>query len=251
MKKLILLLCSVFLYFSCKLMDPIYLQKDIKKAMLTGKVFTEEGLPLEGATVTLTDFVTTRTDINGVFLFNFVRYGKYELKFEKENYSDGSLKLVYNFKNRKLPFITVKLLSLNYLISEGFEYLKEKKYSNIDVIFEKIEKIKPDEESYLYLKALYYLETKKYEESRQLLENLKIKDRNNIYYQLTLIKVYEKLDLYEDQALLMVYVAKNNLNDYYQLLKNAAEIYRDRLGNNDKYEELMKEYNINKEIYKK
>lgn len=226
------------------------MQKDLKKAMLTGRIITEEGLPLEGATVYLTDYVTTKTDINGIFLFNYLRYGKYKIKVEKEGYTPGNYDLVFNYKHRKLPMIKIKLFSLNYLVNEGFENLKEKQLGKMDEILTKIESINPDEEVYLYLKSLYFYETKKFDEAMLILEDLKIKDRYNIYYQLTLAKVYEALGFYEKQAVLLEYTAKNNLNEYYKLLKDAAEIYRDMLNDNEKYETLMKAFNDYKDKFK-
>ena len=197
MKKTVFIITTLFLIFSCTTRnEDIYLNRDLKKAKLLGRVITEEGLPLDGVRVRLTDIIETKTDINGRFLFNFLAYGTYKMKFEKKDYLDEEYEFEYNFKNRKkLPYIKIKMLSTNYLVNEGFEYLKERKYEKTKEIIDQLENINNEEEVVKYLKAIYLSENKKYDEALPILEDLKEKDRENIYYQLTLIDLYKKLDM--------------------------------------------------------
>lgn len=242
MKRIILLFLSI-LIISCKTYDTIHLQRDLKKAMLIGKVITEDGLPLEEVIVKLNNLVETNTDINGRFLFNFISFGKYKIVFEREGYSPAEYDFVYNFKNRRVPFVKAKMFSMNYLVNEGFELLKEKKFNEVEKVLKKLDKINQNEEVVLYLKAMRFYVMKKYNESLPILEGLKKRDRENIYYQLTLIDVYKNLDLYEDEINLCLYIGRNNKKEYYKYIKKAAEIYKDKLNNMEKYEELIKEYN--------
>src|SRR4030042_1730091 len=100
MKKLFFVILLFFLLLSCETYKKVYLNRDLKKAKLQGKVITEEGLPLDGVRVRLTDFIETKTDINGRFLFNFLAFGNYKIKFEKSDYLNTDYDLEYNFKNR-------------------------------------------------------------------------------------------------------------------------------------------------------
>jgi hypothetical protein len=56
-------------------------------------------------------------------------------------------------------------------------------------------------------------------------------DRKNIFYQLTLVEVYGKLELYQKQAQLSFYIAAANPKEYYKYYKIAADIYKDKLNN--------------------
>ena len=243
MKKIILFLFFLIILISCKkTMDPVYLNKDLRDARLTGRVISEEGLPLDKVRVRLTISRETITDVNGYFLFRFLSYGKYNMKFEKEGYLIAEYQLDYNFKNRKSPFVKVKMYSKNYLLKEGFEYLKEKNYEKTKEMIDELEKIDPNEDVVMYLKAMYYYIKENYPESLLLLEKLKERDRENIYYHLTLIEIYGKLELFKKQADLSFYIGSENPKDYYKYLKIAADIYKNKLNNNVEYERSMRLY---------
>ncbi len=243
MMRKISLLLLLFMIVSCGTLDKIYLESELKKAMLTGKVITEEGLPLEGVYVKLDSYNETKTDINGKFLYNVVSFGKHRLIFEKEGYAGTSYEFEYSLKKRRLPYVKVKMDSLNFLINEGFEYLKEKQYGKAKEILKTIKKIDDTEETVTYYEAMYHYVIREYYDAMVILEKLKDEDRDNIYYQLTLVAVYEKLNLFEKEALLDQYIARNDLENYSGYLKKSAEIYRDKLNNQAEYDDLMKEYN--------
>ncbi len=231
MKRVMLFILFIYILISCKTMDPIYLQKDLRDAQLTGRVVSEEGLPIDNVRIKLTSGRDTKSDVNGYFLFRFLSYGKYNMTFEKEGYLKVELRLEYNFKNRKLNFFTIKMFSLNYLVKEGFEYLKEKNYEKTSEIIDKLETINPDDEVVLYLKAMYNYIKEIYPQSLILLEKLKEIDRKNIYYQLTLVEVYGKMELYQKQAQLSFYIGSTDPKEYYRYFKIAADIYKEKLGN--------------------
>ena len=250
MKKIILFFVILIILISCKkTMDPIYLNKDLRDARLTGRVISEEGLPLDNVRVKLTISRETITDVNGYFLFRFLSYGKYNMTFSKEGYLDAEFQLDYNFRNRKSPFVKVKMYSKNYLVKEGFEYLKEKKYDETKEMINKLEIIDPNEDVVIYLKAMYYYVIENYPESLLLLEKLKERDRENIYYQLTLVNIYGKLELFKKQADLCFYIGSTNPKEYYKYLKVAADIYKDKLNNNVEYEKSIKLYDTYSKKY--
>lgn len=232
----------ILLFFSCLNYDSVYFESQLKKAMLTGRVISEEGLPLEGVDVKLKNFDNTKTDINGRFLYSRIVFGNYKMTFEKEGYLKEEYRFTYDLENRKLPFVKIKMYSTNYLINEGFEYLKEKNYDKVEKTLDKLEKVDKDSEVTLYLKAIYFYIMKEYERSLPILENLKELDRKNIYYQLTLIDVYDKLYMFDKQAKLSLYVGRSNPKEYLEYIKNAADIYKDKLKDSKTYEELIKEY---------
>jgi|GEM_PF-6884126 len=242
MKKYLLLFIIGLIIISCGTYDNILLESRLKRAMLTGRVISEEGLPLEGVTVKLTAFNETRTDINGRFLYNFLPFGKYNMTFEKEGYSKGEYNFVFNFRNRKLPHVKVKMFSMNYLVNEGFEFLKEKKYSKTKDIMAILDDIEEDAEVVLYLKAIYHYTLAEYKDALPILINLKERDRKNIYYQLTLIDLYEKMEMYEEQANLALYVGRNNKDKYYDYIKKASLIYKEKLNNNEMSDKINAEY---------
>jgi len=215
---------------SCSSLDPIHLRSDLQKAMLTGKVITEEGLPLEGVTVRLNEFQETMTDINGRFLFNYIRHGKHTVVTEKDEYLPGEYKFIYNFRNRKLKFAKIKMLSLNHLVDEGFEFLKENKFDKAQAIIEQLDEFNYDEEIVLYLKSMYLYLNEKYDDAIVILENLKGRDRKNVYYQLTLIDIYERLKMYQEMADLCLYLGKNKPRDYAEYIILGKKIYKEKLG---------------------
>ena len=244
MKRLILFILLIYILISCKAtMDPIRLNKDLRDAKLTGRVISEEGLPLDIVRVRLTSSRDTKTDVNGYFLFRFLSYGKYNMIFEKEGYLKAEYQLDYSFKNRKLHFFTVKMFSSNYLVKEGFEFLKEKNYEKTSEIIDTLETINPEEEVVLYLKAMYYYLKEIYPQSLTILEKLKERDRKNIFYQLTLVEVYGKLELYQKQAQLSFYIGITDPKEYYKYFKIASDIYKDKLDNIVESEKAMILYN--------
>ena len=244
MRKIGLFLLFIIILISCKkTMDPIYLNKDLRDARLTGRVISEEGLPLDKVRVRLTISRETKTDVNGNFLFRFLSYGKYNMTFHKEEYLSAEYQLDYNFKNRKSPFVKVKMYSKNYLVKEGFEYLKEKNYEKTKEMIDKLEQIDPKEDVVMYLNAMYYYVKENYPESLMILEKLKERDRSNVYYQLTLVDIYEKLELFKKQANLSFYIASTNPKEYYKYYKIAADIYKEKLNNNVEYEKSIRLYN--------
>lgn len=228
--KYIPLLFIGLIIISCSSLDPIHLRSDLQKSMISGKVITEEGLPLEGVTVKINEFQETMTDINGRFLFNYIRYGKHTITTEKDDYLPGEYKFIYNFRNRRIPFAKIKMLSLNHLVDEGFEYLKENKYDKTLAIIEQLDVINSNEEIVLYLKAMYFYLLEKYDDAIALLEHLKVRDRKNLYYQLTLIDIYEKLKMYKEMADLSFYLGKNNPREYSDYIDMAKKIYKEKLG---------------------
>lgn len=253
MKK-ILLLISIILLISCitQHQEKIYLNSQLTKAMLIGKVITEEGLPLEEVTVKLTNLTETKTDISGRFFFKFIRYGRYTIYFEKKGYLPATYDLEYKFKDRKKqPFIKIKMFSTNYLVNEGFELLKEKRFKEAKEIIDKLENISLNEETVLYLKATYYYLISNLDEAVSILEKLKDIDRKNIYYQLTLFDIYEKVENFEQAAILAQYIAGNFTKEYYIFFKKAADLYREKLNNRDESERLMQLYNKYLNLYEK
>jgi tetratricopeptide (TPR) repeat protein len=211
--------------------------------MLIGKVITEEGLPLEGVTVKLNSVTDTKTDISGRFFFNYLSYGKYNISFVKDGYLSAEYPFDFNLKIRKTqPVVNIKMFSTNYLVNEGFEFLKEKKFNDAFDIIQKLEKINPDEDTVLYLKAVYDYFNAGFSEALTLLEKLKLRDRKNIYYQLTLCDVYEKLQMSDKEADLAFYLATNNPREYFSYFQKAADLYK-KLNNQDEYQKAINEYN--------
>ena len=246
---------TLFLFFflvfivSCSTLDPIHLKSDLNKSMLSGKIISEDGLPLEGVLVKLNDIQKTNSDINGKFLFNFLRFGKYTITFSKKDFAPTDYSFKYNFKNRKLPFIKIKMQSMNFLVNEGFEYLKEQNYAEAEKIIAKLKKINSKEEIVLYLQATKFYLEENYTEAMPILEKLKSKDRKNIYYQLTLVDVYEKLELHEKTAKLSFYIGISNPKLYLEYIKKSAQIYKDKLNNEKEYEKTIKAYDKYKKIH--
>ena len=138
MIKKILQCLIITLLVSCTSYDKIYRDSDMSKAVLSGKIITEEGLPLEGVKIKLNETQESRSDINGKFFFSFLLFGEYKLTFEKEVYSYEEYSFKFDLKNKKIPFLKAKLLSLNYLLYEGMDYLKQKKYSDVEKIIDKL-----------------------------------------------------------------------------------------------------------------
>jgi Carboxypeptidase regulatory-like domain len=244
MKKLIILIILTILISCATKSDDVYLDSQLKDAMLIGKVITEEGLPLESVTVKLNKNSETKTDISGRFFFKFIAYGKYNITFEKEGYLPAEYSFEYTFKTRKnKPVIKAKMLSTNYLVNEAFELLKEKKFKEVSDVMQNLEKINPDEDTVLYLKAMYHYMNAQFNEALPLLEKLKLRDRKNVYYQLTLIDIYEKLGMYEKEADLAYYLGNSNPKEYINYLKTAAELYKNKLNKDKEYEKAMNDYN--------
>jgi tetratricopeptide (TPR) repeat protein len=236
------LIVLTLITFSCKTRDMVYLKEQLQNAMLTGKVISDEGLPLEGVTVKLNDVQKTETDINGKFLFNYIRFGKYTISFSKDGYSVEQVPLVFNFRNRKLPGITVKLFSTNYLMSEAFELLKEKEYDEVSKYLEQLQAIAPNDETIEYLQCVYLIETGDFDKALELAEDLKKRDRSNIYYQLTLASIYEHKQMYEELANLYEYIGKNDIKKHGKYIVKAADIYITHLEKPEESNRLSTEY---------
>ena len=110
-------------------------------------------------------------------------------------------------------------------------------------MIDKLEQIDPKEDVVMYLNAMYYYVKENYPESLMILEKLKERDRSNVYYQLTLVDIYEKLELFKKQANLSFYIASTNPKEYYKYYKIAADIYKEKLNNNVEYEKSIRLYN--------
>ncbi|HOV13006.1 MAG TPA: hypothetical protein PK771_01875 [Spirochaetota bacterium] len=232
----------VFLLIGCTSYDKIYRDSDISKAMLSGKIITEEGLPLEGVKIKLNDKQESRSDINGKFFFTYLFFGEYKLTFEKEGYSNEEYIFKYDMKNKKIPFIKAKLMSFNFLLNEGIYLLSQKKYSEVESVLERLKRIASDEESYLYLKSVYLCERKKYKDALDIVESLINSDRKNLYYNLLLIDIYGNLGWFQKKAELCLIIGKNNPDEYLYLIKQAAEIYKEKLEDQENYNKLIELY---------
>jgi tetratricopeptide (TPR) repeat protein len=169
-------------------------------------------------------------------------YGKHTITFEKDDYSKEEVKFEYTATNKKQYYMKVKLLSLNFLLSEGIELSKLKRFDDVDKLIKKLEEINPDDESIFYLKATNFYNKNLINEAMILFENLVERDRKNVYYQLPLINIYEKMQLYQKEAETCYYVGNNYQDDYPELLKKSAEIYRDKLDDNLMYENIINQY---------
>lgn len=242
MIKILTYIFIIFLLFTCTSYDKIYRENDLSKAMLSGKIISEEGLPLEGVKIKLNNSHESRSDINGRFFFNFILFGEYKMTFEKEGYSYEEYNFKYDIKNKKIPFVKAKLLSFNFLLNEGIYLLSQKKYSDVENILEKLKIIDPEEAAYLYLKSVYLSERKKYKESLDIVEKLIESDRKNLYYNLLLIELYNNLNWFQKKADLCVTVGMNYQDEYLYLIKNAAEIYKDKLEDTDNYNKFIELY---------
>lgn len=243
--KIVLISFALFALLGCVNFDEVYMKDELKKAMITGKVITEEGLPLEGAIVKLNELQETKTDINGRFLFNFVKYGEYNIIVKKEEYNQSIVNFHYTFKTRKDNFIKVKLKSLNYLINEAIEFLKEKNFQKVQNILNEIEKISADDQTVLYLKAMYFYYGARYESAMKILEDLRYQDRKIVYYSLALIKCYDALRLYLKEATLCYYIGKNFKEDYAFLIKRASDLYKEKMNNIGMSKKMLTEYEKN------
>lgn len=242
MKRVIIFILILYIMGSCdtfKMKNTTLLEKDLKDAKFAGRVISEEGLPIDGVRVKLTGSRETVSDISGYFLFKLLAFGKYNMTFEKEGFLKEVRQVEFNiknknqyiYKNKTTYLFTVKMYSTNYLVKEGFEYLKEKDFEKANEIILKLETITPEEEVVLYLKAMYYYLKEIYPQSLMLLEKLKEADRKNIFYQLTLVEVYGKMELHQKQAQLSFYIASSDPKEYYKYYKIAADIYKDKLNN--------------------
>ncbi|MCG8571099.1 MAG: hypothetical protein MJB14_13275 [Spirochaetes bacterium] len=233
----------LLIFTSCATKDKLYMQSELEKSLVTGLVIDEKGLPLEGVTVSLNSFNKSFTDINGKFIYNYLVFGNHKLEFEKDGYTNNEVEFEFRMKNirKKQPvFVKVKLFSFNYLLSETFEYYKEGNNIRVEEYLEKLANINPHDESYLYMKAIYYVGNKQYQQALVILEDLRVKDRDNLYYALSLIEVYQLLKYHEKEANLCYYTAQR-FPDHSSLLERAAKIYRDQLNNMEKYEEITSE----------
>ncbi len=226
---------------SCSTNRDLYRDSELNQSLIAGKVITEEGLPLEGVNVALNSSSCV-TDINGRFFFNDLLFGKHILYFEKQGYTKDSVNIEYSFKNRKLPFIKVKLFSYNYLLADTFELLKQNKNKDIDVNITKLNQINPEDESLFYLKAIILYKRNNLNESLKLFENLAATDRKNIYYILPLLDIYDKLEKYKEKAELSYYIGKNFSKEYIYLIKTAGLIYKNKLNNLEIYNRIQEEY---------
>lgn len=219
--------------------DMVHMRDDLEKAMITGKVISEEGLPLEGVEVELNKLQESRTDINGRFLFPYVRYGTYTVKFTKDGYAPEELSFTYKWKNRRENFVKMKLYSLNYLLKEVEEYLTEDNLEEAEALMAKLKTIDADDQTVRYLEAVIFYMRKMYGAAVPILEELKTRDRDNPYYRLSLIDCYQALGDSEMAARECLYLGERDPLHYAYLLKKAALIYRDELGDAAKADEIL------------
>lgn len=246
MKRALLLITILLLtlIFSCTSTDDLYLKSELEKAVVTGRIIDEEGLPLEGVRITLNNNITTKTDINGHFLYFKLLFGTHTITIEKSGYTSEELTFDYKFKFKRFKkpvFLKAKLFSYNYLLREAYESLKEKRYEKVEEAFAKLEEINTDDESYLYIKAIYLYVKGEFEQSEAIVENLKYRDRENVYYQLTMIELLKRQEKYKEMAEVMIYLGKNH-KDYVEFIKDAADIYREKLQDVEGFKNAMTIY---------
>jgi tetratricopeptide (TPR) repeat protein len=242
MRKITFLLFAVLFFCACNTFNKAYMDNEIDKALVTGKIISEEGLPLEGVKIKLDQNIETKSDINGRFIFNYLNFGKHSISFEKEDYSKENLKFEYGFKTKKPFSIKIKMFGFNFLINECKELIKAKKYDEAETAFSKLENINPDEESFIYLKGIYYYTRKKYDEAVKIFELLETQNRKFIYYKLPLVDIYEKLGWYRKSAELCYFIGKNYRDEYLNLMRNSALIYREKLKDEKTYDLVIKEF---------
>lgn len=246
MKRVLLLLTIILiaLSFSCTSRDDLFLKSELEKAVVTGRIIDEEGLPLEGVRITLNNNITTKTDINGHFLYFKLLFGTHTITIEKSGYTSEEMTFDYKFKFKRFKkpvFLKAKLFSYNYLLREAYESLKEKRYEKVEEAFAKLEEIDTDDESYLYIKAIYLYVKGELEQSESIVDKLKYRDRGNVYYQLTMIELLRRQEKYKEMAEVMLYLGKNN-EDYVELIKDAADIYREKLQDAEGFKNAMTAY---------
>lgn len=246
MKKILLFIISI-LVVSCASNDKLIMQSELDKANFSGKVITEEGLPLEGVKILLNSSLEARTDINGNFFYTFLAYGKYKISFEKTDYAKEEFDFEYNIKSKKPFSLKLKMFSLNYLLADGRELIEAKKYADVELIIKKLESINPDQETVLYFKAAYFFISGKYPEAKPIFEVLVKRDRYNIYYHLPLIVIYKNLQLFIEEAQEYLYIGRNFPDEYLEYIKKSADIYKDKLNDTAESDKVMRIYNSLKE----
>ncbi|OHD72660.1 MAG: hypothetical protein A2355_16055 [Spirochaetes bacterium RIFOXYB1_FULL_32_8] len=237
--KNILLLFILFSFMSCITNDYVYREKDMQTAALSGVVLNEEGLPVEGARVTLNKTMDSFSDINGKFLFNTLLLGNNALEVRKKDYTVYTTQIKYSIKDKYGFYVKAKISSLNGLLKKGNEYLLERKYPDVDRILTEIERINSENDAFLFLKAIYLYITNKYTESVAILEKLHEKDRMNNYYSLTLIKLYTNLKWYRKSAQLAEFMYRYKATEDINYLRDAAVIYKDILNDDTNYQRIM------------
>jgi len=224
---------------SCITNDYVYREKDMQTAALSGVVLNEEGLPVEGARVTLNKTMDSFSDINGKFLFNTLLLGNNALEVRKKDYTVYTTQIKYSIKDKYGFYVKAKISSLNGLLKKGNEYLLERKYPDVDRILTEIERINSENDAFLFLKAIYLYITNKYTESVAILEKLHEKDRMNNYYSLTLIKLYTNLKWYRKSAQLAEFMYRYKATEDINYLRDAAVIYKDILNDDTNYQRIM------------
>ena len=234
-------LVTLFLLLSCKTNDYVYRDKDMEMSALSGVVLNEEGLPVDGAKVTLNKTMESFSDINGKFLFNTMLLGNNTVEVRKKDFTVYTANIKYTIKDKYGFYIKAKILSLNGLLKNAYEYLFEKKYSDVERVLGEIEKIINENDAYLFLNAVFLYTTNKYVESVDILEKLREKDRMNIYYSLTLIKLYNNLKWYRKSAELNEFIYSYKTTDDVNYLRDAALLYKDKLNDEANYIRIMKE----------
>jgi len=237
--KIWLLFGCVFL-LGCQTTSMLYNQAEIDSAAFNGVVITEEGLPLEGADIIIDDLMQTKSDINGRFLFNALIYGKHQICVSKVGYIESDFEFEYYFDIRnRTKFIKIKLLSINFLLEEALSFLRNKNYTEADRVISMLE-LGCQEDSVIYIRAVYLNNTDKLEESATMLVDLVRRNRRNVIYKRTLIEVYHKMMWFRLEAELSVELGLLDPIIYKQYLLRAATIFSEVIKDEAAYNNTMR-----------
>ena len=168
MRKLIILVVWTAVISGCtSLWAPA--TSDFTKAPLLGIVHNTEGAPLQGVKICIDSTSSVFSDSGGRFIIPPTAKGLHYFTFEKGGYE--TLKTKLNFTD-PAQMIYTQLTSLDNLITELTEALKEEKLKAAESLLTRASVAEADSDRLKYLKAVYFVKMVKYQEAASLIEDL-------------------------------------------------------------------------------
>ena len=136
------------------------------------------------------------TDINGRFAIVSLSKGEHLIRIKKEGYEELSVKFEFVSKDQVLY---LKIISYNQLLRQIEHSLERKRLKDVDELIRRAEAVAPDDPVGMYLKAVYFIEIDRLEESIRILETILEEGYREPAVYLTLADIYQ-FDMKNEEA---------------------------------------------------
>lgn len=157
-------------------------------ASLYGMLYDGNNKAVAGCAIGLEDSPSTTTDVNGRFLFDFVKYGDHLLSFRKDGYEDCQLQVSFIIKSQ---VVYARIISQEDLLSATRKSISARNWEEAKAFLGRSQGIGPKEPQTSFLWATIAYRQKDYSKASSILEALVSADYREPYIYAFLADIYQ------------------------------------------------------------